>query len=103
MKNLILPLLILLTIAGKSQVTYPRDGDLPVYGPAKSLIGVCRGYNPSYFYPLDSSFRPYIHKYDREILETPWRLDSVLRYYKFLWVRFPDTSFMPYKITKKPK
>jgi hypothetical protein len=70
----------------------------PIYGPTSSLLGVMRRWNPSYFYPLDSSFHKYMNKYDRELLFDPARLDMYLKDRKFVWFRHSDTTFLPFKL-----
>jgi hypothetical protein len=92
MRMTILFLFIALQVSAQEVET-----ELPVYGPAKSLMGIMRGWNPSRFYPLDSSFHQYMRKYDRDLLLTPWRLDSFLYWKGFVWVRHSDTTFLPFK------
>jgi hypothetical protein len=55
-----------------------------------------RGWNPSRFYPIDTSFRKEISRYDRALLEDPYRLDQFLHRRQWVWVRHSDTLFMPY-------
>ena len=88
MKTLLLILLL-------QPITRAQREDRPVYGPAKSLIGVMRSWNPERFYPLHESMHTFINKYDRDLLNTPWRLDSFLRFRGHVWVRVNDTAFLP--------
>ena len=104
MRNQMILLLLTLSLHAHSQELKPTVGPVHrewgVYGPNKSLIGVCRYWNPTYFYPLHPELRDYIHKDDRKILETPWRLDSLLVDLKYQWVRHADTFYMPIKIRR---
>jgi hypothetical protein len=96
MKLLVILLCCTLTVHAQKQ-TGPIDEEHAIYGPARSLLGVMRRWNPSYFYPLDSSFHKYINKYDRELLADPYRLDMYLKDRKFVWFRHSDTTFLPFK------
>jgi hypothetical protein len=93
---LLVVIFVIVLSASAQPVTRPNKEEWPIYGPSGSLIGVVRYWNPSYFYPIHYSYRKYINRYDRAILETPWKLDSLLKDKKFVWVRHADTLYLPH-------
>lgn len=101
MKTFLTILLIAYTNLSVAQTRGAVKEDWAIYGPSQSLIGIAKGWAPTYFYPLDTSFRKYILKYDRFILESPYHLDSFLKERKFVWVRHSDTMYLPYKLPKQ--
>ena len=84
------------------KTTGPIKEEWPVYGPDQSLMGVARRWDPTVFYPLDPTFRRWMNKYDRQILENKKSLDSFLLERKFTRVVVSDTVFKPYTDKKKP-
>lgn len=99
LKNQLLFALMLTAVSGYSQpFTTPRRNEYPVYGQYKSLIGVVRYWNPSYFYPIHASIRPYLHPKDTLTLYSAYSMDSLMKVYKITNWYMTDTFYMAVKI-----
>lgn len=93
-------LLMLLSLGVTAQTTKPYPQDHAVYGSGKSLIGIIRYWNPSYFYPLHPAYYKFIHPLDKDFLCEPRRIDTLL-YLRYGPVKRTDTLYQPFKLNEK--
>lgn len=104
MKNLLLTLSILAAVDAMSQanapVTYPKRDDIVIYAQGGSAIGAVRGWQPSLFYQIHPSIRPYLNPKDTMVLYSGRRLDSLMKVYKIDFWYVTDTLYQPVKIRK---